>query len=86
MRSRTQALSELRGMLHDLFVARADGVHTPRMARTQGYVDGYMRALIESGHATKAELLEIVALERTRVGGPATRELALETAAEIAAA
>jgi hypothetical protein len=85
MRSKAEVLAELRGMLHDLFAARADGVHTLRMARTQGYVDGYMRALLESGHATKAELLEMVALERARVSGPATRELAAETAAELAA-
>jgi hypothetical protein len=45
-----------------------------------------MRALLESGHATKQELLELVALERARVSGPATRELAAESAADIAAA
>jgi hypothetical protein len=49
-------------------------------------VDGYMRALLESGHATKQELLELVAVERARVSGPATREIAAESAGEIAAA
>jgi hypothetical protein len=86
MRSKAEMLEELRRMLHDMFEARADGSHHPRMARTQGYVDGYMRALLESGQATKHELLTLVASERARVSGPATRELALETAAEIAAA
>ena len=86
MRLKSEMLAELQGLLHDMFAARADGVHYPRMARTQGYVDGYMRALLESGHATKAELLQLVATERARVSGPATRELASETAAEIAAA
>lgn len=85
MRSKEEMLEELRGLLHEMFAARAAGAHYPRMSRTQGYVDGYMRALLESGHATMPELLEMVALERTRVSGPATRELASEIAAEIAA-
>jgi hypothetical protein len=45
-----------------------------------------MRALLESGQASKAELLALVAAERARVSGPATREIALDTASEIAAA
>jgi hypothetical protein len=45
-----------------------------------------MRALLDGNLATKQELLEIVAAERTRMNGPATRELLLDTAAEIAAA
>lgn len=86
MRSKAEMLAELRGLLRDMFAARVEGVHYPRMARTQGYVDGYMRALFESGHATKEELLEMIALERARLSGPAIREIATETAAEIAAA
>lgn len=86
MRSKAEMLAELRGMLHEMFEARAGGVLHPRIARTQGYVDGYMRALLDAGHATKQELLEMVATERARVSGPATRELAAEAAAEIAAA
>jgi hypothetical protein len=45
-----------------------------------------MRALLESGQATKQELLELVAAERARVSGPATRDVAMESASEIAAA
>lgn len=86
MRSKAEMMAGLKRMLHDMLAAREGGVSHPRLARTQGYVDGYMRALLESGQATKEELLELVALERSSVSGPATREIAVETAAEIAAA
>lgn len=84
--TKAEMLAELTRLLHDLFTARAEGANYPRLARAHGYVDGYMRALLESGHATKQELLELVAAERSRVSGPATREIAVETASEIAAA
>ena len=86
MRSKSDQLAELKRLLHDLFVARADGANYPRLARAHGYVDGYMRALLESGQAQKSELLALVATERSRVNGPSTREIAVETASEIAAA
>jgi hypothetical protein len=78
MRSKGEMVLELRRLLNDVFVARATGASYPRLARAHGYVDGYMRALLDSGQATKAELLEIVALERTSVSGPATREIIIE--------
>lgn len=84
--TKAEMLVELRRLLSDLFTARTEGANYPRLARAHGYVDGYMRALLESGHATKQELLELVAVERARVSGPATREIAAESAAEIAAA
>jgi hypothetical protein len=86
MRSKVDMMDELKRMLHDVFVARAEGANYPRLARAHGYIDGYMRALLESGHTTKQELLELVASERASVSGPATREIAVETVAEIAAA
>lgn len=79
-------LGELRKMLREMFVAGERGAQEQRLARTRGYVDGYMRALLDSGRATKEELLELVAVERAAVRGPATREIALESASEIAAA
>ncbi len=84
--SKADMLAELRRLLHDVFMARAEGANYNRLARAHGYVDGYMRALLESGHSTKQELLELVAAERARVSGPATREIAADSASEIAAA
>ena len=62
-------------MLGDVFAARAAGTSHPRMARAHGYVDGYMRVLLDTGIATKQELLELVAEQRTSAHGPATMEM-----------
>src|SRR6185503_14654893 len=61
MRSKADQIAELQRLLHDVFVARREGASHPRFSRAQGFIDGYMRALLESGTATKAELLELVA-------------------------
>lgn len=84
--NKADMLTELRRLLNDLFTARAEGANYPRLARAHVTVDVAVRALLESGHASKQELLELVALERARVSGPATREIAAESAGEIAAA
>jgi len=73
--TKAQMLDELRKMLKDLFEAQQDGTSHPRMARAHGYVDGYMRVLLDSGIADKRELLELVAKQRAAVCGPPTREL-----------
>lgn len=86
MRSKAEILAELRRMLSDLFSSHATGAGYPRHTRNQGFVDGYMRALLDSGQATQGELLELVAIERAAVRGPATREVSMESAAESAAA
>ncbi|MBX7197453.1 MAG: hypothetical protein K1X94_35740 [Sandaracinaceae bacterium] len=77
MRTKEEVLGELRTMLRDIFVAKSQGETHARLARAHGYVDGYMRALLETGTAAKQELLEIVAGERERVSGPAMRPLSV---------
>jgi hypothetical protein len=86
MRRKGEMLVELKRLLNEAFSAQAAGASYTKLARAQGAVDGYMRALLDSGLATKQELLELVAAERARMHGPATREVLLDTAAEIAAA
>jgi len=71
-RSKATMLDNLRTMLRDVFRLRRDGAAYARLSRAHGYVDGYMRALMEGGIATQAELLEVVSAERARVDGPAT--------------
>lgn len=66
MKGRAEVISELRAMLADIFSAKAAGEAYGRLARAHGYVDGYMRALIQLGVMTKAELVEIVSSERER--------------------
>ena len=79
--SKAQMLDTLRVMLKDVFRLRSDGVAYARLARAHGYVDGYMRALLESGIADKNELLSLVAAERAHVDGPATGVVPAEASA-----
>jgi len=76
-KSKEEMLSELRGMLRDVFAAQAAGQVQSRVARAHGYVDGFMRAIVDAGIADKRELLEVVATEREYVSGPALRTLAV---------
>jgi hypothetical protein len=79
--SKAQMLDTLRVMLKDVFRLRSDGVAYARLARAHGYVDGYMRALLETGIADKNELLSLVAAERAQVDGPATGAVPAEASA-----
>jgi hypothetical protein len=75
MAIRDEMITDLRTMLRDMFAASASGAGGARLARAHGYVDGYMRAMIEIGLATKSDLLAVVMAERERFAGPALREL-----------
>jgi hypothetical protein len=75
MREKSEILSDLRTMLRDVFLAKSSGESYARLSRAHGYVDGYMRALLETGLVAKEELLAIVAAEREQVNGPAMRPL-----------
>lgn len=76
MKEKAEVISELRSMLADVFSAKERGATYGRLARAHGYVDGYMRALLELGVASKDELLEVVNSERERSSGPAMRPIA----------
>jgi hypothetical protein len=87
MKPKADVITELRTMLADVFAAKEKGEAYGRLARAHGYVDGFMRALLEIGFVTKAELLEIVNEERDRASGPALRTVPeLEEIARAAAA
>jgi hypothetical protein len=75
MASRDEMITDLRTMLRDMFAASASGAGGARLARAHGYVDGYMRAMLDLGLATKSDLLAVVMAERERFAGPALREL-----------
>jgi len=70
---KAEMLNELKRMLNDVLVAKTKGVSYQRLARAHGYVDGYMKALLDTGVATQQELLTMVAEERAAVEGPAVR-------------
>lgn len=63
---REKLISELQSRLSALFHMRYQGVAAPAFARAQGYVDGTMQLLIDSGMATRKELLSLVLRERQR--------------------
>jgi hypothetical protein len=67
-----RVVSDLRQLLRDLFVAKAQGNAHARLARAHGYVDGYMRAVLDLGVIEKSELLAMVTEERALSDGPAT--------------
>ncbi len=76
MKDKSEVIADLRSMLADVFTAKAQGEAYGRLARAHGYVDGYMRALLELGFVSKDELLDIVNAERERASGPAIRPMA----------
>lgn len=73
--SKAQLLETLRVMLRDVFRLRSEGVAYARLSRAHGYVDGYMRALLEANLVEQKELLRVVAEERRATDGPATAEV-----------
>ncbi len=76
--SKDEMLDTLRRMLRDVFQLRNEGLAYARLARAHGYIDGYMRVLLETGVAEKQELLRLVAEERVTACGPATGTVELE--------
>lgn len=74
-KSKAEMLDTLRGLLRDALRLRKEGAAYAKLTRAHGYVDGYMRVLLESGVAEYGELLEVVSDERRRMDGPATAEL-----------
>ncbi len=75
MQTRDEVLEELRTMFRNLLADSAAGGNHSRLSRGRGCVDGYMRALLDLGVATRSELLQLIATERERVAGPAVRTL-----------
>jgi hypothetical protein len=73
MESKDEVLEELRTMFRNVLAASEAGGSHARLSRARGNVDGYMRALLDLGIATREELLELIAAERARVHGPAVR-------------
>lgn len=61
-----QLVETLRGLLRDNMDARFAGGAYAKLARAQGYADGFMAALIDAGIFEERELLAIVTEERRR--------------------
>jgi hypothetical protein len=74
MDNKSEMLNELKRMLNDVLVARNKGATYPRLLRAHGFIDGYMKAMLETGIASRPELLALVAEERSLVNGAAVAE------------
>ena len=70
--SKTEMLENLRGMLRDVLRLRTEGVAYAKLSRAHGYLDGYMRVLLETGLFSQKELLSLISEERNLHDGPAT--------------
>lgn len=57
---REELLTNLSEMLCDLFRQHQRGVASAKINRAHGYIDGYMRVVVDCNFATKAELLKLV--------------------------
>lgn len=71
-------LSTLREMLQQSFRLRNEGAPYAKLTHSQGCVDGYIRALTQTGVVDDKELLQIIAEERRGVNGPSTRRVEFE--------
>jgi len=73
--TKQELVTELRGALREMLTLRNQGSTFPKLCRAQGFVDGFMSAILSANLASQAELLSIVAEERTRLNGPATESI-----------
>jgi hypothetical protein len=78
-------LQNLRTLLGDVFRLRSQGAAYAKVARAQGYADGYMRMLMDARLVDQRELLRLIAEERCVVDGPATTEVEDEVHHVVAA-
>lgn len=81
--SKTEMLENLRGMLRDVLRLRSEGVAYAKLSRAQGYLDGYLRVLLDTGLFSQKEVLALISQERDRHDGPATRRISEDLAAEL---
>jgi hypothetical protein len=79
-----ELLENLRTMVRDMLRLRSEGGAYAKLARAHGYVDGYMRVLLEAGIADHKALLALVADERRAFDGPSTREVVIDSIIEDA--
>jgi len=83
-KSQPELLEILRSLLRQSLKLQTEGAAQPRLGQAIGYVDGFVRALLESGIADHATLLAVVREVRAESSGPPTA-LVAEDAASVAA-
>lgn len=76
----------LKGLLRESMRLHADGASGQRLGRADGYVDGFVRALVESGISDHASILAVVTSVRRELGGAPTGPLEADASLDIRAA
>lgn len=71
---------ELRSRVREMLTLMSEGSTFPKLSRAQGLVDGYMKALLETGQASQRELLDLVNEVRAEMHGAPTGEVDLRVA------
>jgi hypothetical protein len=85
-KSKAELIDILRSLLRESFRLQSEGGSHARLSQAVGTIDGYVRALIETGVADHATLLAIVRDVRAESRGAATRTLEAEQDREVVAA
>jgi hypothetical protein len=80
-KSKAEMHDILRALLRESLRLQASGANQPKLSLAQGYVDGFIRALVEAGLSDHRSLLEVVREVRGELGGPATGAAGRETLA-----
>jgi hypothetical protein len=75
---KAEMMETARKLVRESLELRVQGALGTRVARAQGYADGYMRLMLELDLVAARELLTLVGEERDRVEGPRTATLAVE--------
>jgi hypothetical protein len=78
--NKMQLVETLRGMLRENMEGRFAGGSYAKLARANGYADGFMAALLDAGIFEQRELLQIVTEERNRFVDSASESAATHAA------
>ncbi len=79
-KSQGQLHEILKSLLRESMRLHADGAAGLHLGRADGYVDGFVRALVEAGLSDHASILAVVRGVRRELGGAATGELEADSA------
>jgi hypothetical protein len=79
-KSQVELHDTLKSLLRDSMRLHAEGAAGTRLGQADGYVDGFIRALVESGLSDHATILGLVRDVRREIAGPATGTLESDTA------
>jgi hypothetical protein len=78
-KSQAELHDVLRALLRESMRLQLMGANQPRLSQAQGYVDGFVHALVEAGISDHRSLLAIVREIRNELTGPSTGGVGAES-------